>query len=196
MANSSFSIPWSLSCLSIPHLPMKQFVILGRRKPTSTHPEHTCPVYRMKLFAPNSVIARSRFWYYLAALKKVKKANGEIVSLHEVFEKNANFIKNFGFWIRYDSRSGTHNMYKEYRDVSLNGAVKKMYADLASRHRARRSSIQIVKTAVVKGSETRRANTQQFLNASIKFRLLHRIPRSSAKQYRSTFKATPPSTFF
>lgn len=61
---------------------MHQFLIVGRRKPTETHPES--PVYRMKIFAQNSVIARSRFWYYLGALKKVKKANGEIVEMHEV----------------------------------------------------------------------------------------------------------------
>jgi hypothetical protein len=42
----------------------------------------------MKIFAANTVIARSRFWYYLAALKKVKKANGEIVEIHEVSSKD------------------------------------------------------------------------------------------------------------
>lgn len=87
-------------------------------------------------------------------------------------------------------------MYKEYRDVTLTGAVKKMYADLASRHRARRSSIQIVKTAVVKAADTKRAYTQQFHTNDIKFRLLHRINRPSAKEFRSTFKATRPVTFF
>jgi len=173
---------------------MHQFLIVGRRKPTEKAPES--PVYRMKIFAANSVIARSRFWYYLAALKKVKKANGEIVEIHEIFEKNPNFVKNFGFWLRYDSRSGTHNMYKEYRDVTLTGAVKKMYADLSSRHRARRSSIQIVKTAVVKAADTKRAYTQQFHTNDIKFRLLHRINRPSAKTFRQTFKATRPTTFF
>jgi hypothetical protein len=38
----------------------------------------------MRIFAPNDVIAKSRFWYFLAKLKKVKKANGEIVSLNKV----------------------------------------------------------------------------------------------------------------
>ena len=37
-------------------------------------------------------------------------------------------MKNYGIWLRYDSRSGTHNMYKEYRDVSLDGAVQQMCA--------------------------------------------------------------------
>lgn len=38
----------------------------------------------MRIFAPNTVVAKSRFWYFLAKLRKVKKANGEIVSLNEV----------------------------------------------------------------------------------------------------------------
>lgn len=38
----------------------------------------------MRVFAPNDVVAKSRFWYFLAKLKKVKKANGEIVSLNLV----------------------------------------------------------------------------------------------------------------
>ena len=175
---------------------MHEYVIYGRRKPTDKFPESECPVYRMRLFAPDAVIARSRFWYYLSLLKKVKKANGEIVSVHELFERNPNHVKNFGFWIRYDSRSGTHNMYKEYREVTLTGAVKKMYADLASRHRARRSSIQIIRTAVVAAKDAKRPSTQQFHDAHIQFKLLHRVPRASSKLYRSTFKAQRPSTFF
>jgi hypothetical protein len=39
----------------------------------------------MRIFAPNDVVAKSRFWYFLAKLKKVKKANGEIVSLNKVW---------------------------------------------------------------------------------------------------------------
>jgi Ribosomal proteins 50S-L18Ae/60S-L20/60S-L18A len=38
----------------------------------------------MRIFAPNSVVAKSRFWYFLMKLRKVKKANGEIVTLNEV----------------------------------------------------------------------------------------------------------------
>jgi len=87
----------------------------------------------MKIFAPNSVVARPRFWYFLSQAHKLKKASGEIISVHQIFEKNPNHVKNFGMWLRYDSRSGTHNMYKEYRDTTLTGAVEKMYAELASR---------------------------------------------------------------
>lgn len=41
-------------------------------------------ISRMRIFAPNDVVAKSRFWYYLRQLKKVKKASGEIVALNVV----------------------------------------------------------------------------------------------------------------
>ena len=42
----------------------------------------------------------------------------------QVHEKNPSSVKNFGVWLRYDSRSGTHNMYREYRDTRVCGAVE------------------------------------------------------------------------
>jgi large subunit ribosomal protein L18Ae len=36
-------------------------------------------------------------------------------------------MQNFGIWLRYDSRSGTHNMYREYRDMTVNGAITQCY---------------------------------------------------------------------
>lgn len=105
----------------------------------------------MRIFAPNHVVAKSRFWYFVSQLKKMKKSSGEIVycgqvrpgapqygspwatpesgqhtllSLRpQVFEKSPLRVKNFGIWLRYDSRSGTHNMYREYRDLTTAGAV-------------------------------------------------------------------------
>jgi large subunit ribosomal protein L18Ae len=150
----------------------------------------------MKLFADNSVVARSRFWYYMSLMKKVKRANGEIVSVKEIFEKNANSIKNYGMWLRYDSRSGTHNMYKEYRDLTLTGAVAQMYEELAGRHRARKSCIQIVRTATIAAKDCRRIAVTQFHDSEIKFKLNHRLSRPSSKVYRKTFKAQAPGSFF
>ena len=50
--------------------------------PSSETPEPK--LYRMRLFAPNEVVAKSRFWYFLKKLRRVKKANGEILSVNEV----------------------------------------------------------------------------------------------------------------
>ncbi len=40
-------------------------------------------------------------------------------------------VQNFGIWLRYDSRSGTHNMYREYRDTSVNGAITQCYRSVS-----------------------------------------------------------------
>ena len=41
----------------------------------------------MRIFAPDHVVAKSRFWYFLRQLRKFKKTTGEIVSCELVQEK-------------------------------------------------------------------------------------------------------------
>eukprot|EP00741_Cyanophora_paradoxa_P002667 tig00000615_g2588.t1 len=171
-----------------------EYEIVGRRAPTEKEPNPK--LYRMKIFAKNDVVARSRFWYYLSQLHKLKKYKGQILSCKEIFEKKPDVIKNYGIWIRYNSRSGTHNMYKEYRETTLTNSISRMYAEMASRHRARFSSIQIIRTGVIPTSQCRRSNTLQFLTSKIKFPLPHKVVRPAQKKFVTTFKAKRPSTYF
>ena len=39
----------------------------------------------MRIFAPDDVVAKSKYWYFVAKLKKIKKSHGEVVSCREVF---------------------------------------------------------------------------------------------------------------
>ena len=112
----------------------------------------------------------------------------------QIFEKRPTTIKNFGIWVRYQSRTGYHNMYKEYRDLTLNGAVDQLYQEMGSRHRVRFPCIQIIKTATVPASACKRANTQQFLNSKIKFPLTHKLVRPPSRVLKTTFKASRPTT--
>merc|ERR1712170_168855 len=168
----------------------KEYRVIGRKLPTEEEPE--TPLYRMRIFAPDKVVAKSRFWYFLRQLRKFKKSTGEIVSVEEVKEQKPLKIKNFGIWLRYDSRSGTHNMYREYRDLTLTGAVTQMYRDMGARHRARAHSIQIIRCEPVAASKTRRPAVQQFHDSKIKFPLPSRIQKSGG----SMFKAKRPNTYF
>eukprot|EP00049_Salpingoeca_infusionum_P016910 m.351152 g.351152 ORF g.351152 m.351152 type:complete len:178 (-) comp16180_c0_seq1:103-636(-) len=170
---------------------LKQYEVIGRKLPTDTD---TCPpLYKMTIFAPNETTAKSRFWYFLSQLKKMKKSTGQIVNIKQVFEKRSGVIRNYGIWLRYDSRSGTHNMYREIRDVSLVGAVTTLYREMAARHRCRDRSIQIIRTDTVAAKDCKRPSTLQLLNSKIKFPLPHRIVPSMIK---SKFAAKRPSTFF
>jgi len=49
----------------------------------------------MRIFAPNDVVAKSRFWYFLGKLRKIKKANGEIISLNQVRGDEQRTVKDF-----------------------------------------------------------------------------------------------------
>merc|ERR1711890_23260 len=152
----------------------KEYSIIGRRIPSEKQPKP--PLYRMRIFAPDYVTAKSRYWYFLKQLKKLKKVNGEIVSLKRVLEKTPMKIKNFGVWLRYDSRSGTHNMYREYRDMG-------------SRHRARAHSIQIIRIEEVADDKCRRPHVQQFLKKNVRFPLPHRRYAENVPLY-TTHKPT------
>lgn len=48
-------------------------------------------------------------------------------------------------WLHYDSLTGTHKMYREYRDLMAAGAVTQCCRDMEAWHRARVHSIQIMK---------------------------------------------------
>lgn len=67
----------------------QQYMVVGRFVPNIKYGEAApmCKVYRMKLFAKNIVCARSRFWYFMGRLCRVKKANGQIISVNEVRER-------------------------------------------------------------------------------------------------------------
>lgn len=55
---------------------------MGRRLPNEK--EKNPQVYRMRIFASDRVSAKSRFWYFLKKLRKIKKTNGEIVYCSQV----------------------------------------------------------------------------------------------------------------
>ena len=167
---------------------MKEYQIVGRKLPSGSEP--TPQLYKMRIFASNEVVAKSRFWYFLRKLKKIKRSAGEVVALNEVLEKKPLKVKNFGVWLRYDSRSGTHNMYKEFREMSRADAVQACYTDMAARHRARFRSIHIIKVAELKASQVRRPYIQQLLDPKIKFPLPHRVVR----EFRPIFAAKRPNT--
>ena len=79
----------------------------------------------------------------------------------QLLEKHPLKVKNYGIWLRYDSRSGTHNMYKEYRDVTITSAVLQCYREMGGRHRARAHAIQ-VRDATPRAAPAKRVHTYTY----------------------------------
>eukprot|EP00351_Strombidinopsis_sp_SopsisLIS2011_P003084 CAMPEP_0116877080 /NCGR_PEP_ID=MMETSP0463-20121206/8914_1 /TAXON_ID=181622 /ORGANISM="Strombidinopsis sp, Strain SopsisLIS2011" /LENGTH=61 /DNA_ID=CAMNT_0004524111 /DNA_START=134 /DNA_END=315 /DNA_ORIENTATION=+ len=48
---------------------VKQFFVVGRALPSEKNPEPT--LYRMRVFARDAVLARSKFWYFMKRQHKV-----------------------------------------------------------------------------------------------------------------------------
>jgi large subunit ribosomal protein L18Ae len=61
---------------------LHEYQVIGRKLPTEN--DSVPKLYRMRIFAPNTQVAKSRFWYFLKQARKVKKASGEIVGVNEV----------------------------------------------------------------------------------------------------------------
>uniref|UniRef100_A0A6U5E9Q0 60S ribosomal protein L18a n=1 Tax=Corethron hystrix TaxID=216773 RepID=A0A6U5E9Q0_9STRA len=175
---------------------MNQFQVVGRKAATPENPNPEA--YRMIIFAPNVVIAKSKFWYFMHQFRKMKKTTGEILDVVQLQEKNSRIIKNYGIWLRYQSRSGTHNMYREFRDLTLTGAVSQLYDEMAGRHRCRPRSIQIIRTEVIKPGDLKRANPLQFAQ-KVSFPLVHRVASGKRNQKAlsdNTFTTVRPTTYF
>lgn len=161
--------------------------MVGRALATEEQPDPK--LYRMRVFARDSVLARSKFWYQMKRQHKVRKIQGEIISTSEIIEKKTGSIKNYGIVLRYLTRTGTVNMYKEYRDTTLCGAVSQMYMEMSGRHSASLDSIQIIRTSVLKNSEVKRAQTLQFANESIKFPKTNNLKRAPTKALKNRVTA-------
>ncbi|XP_051010548.1 60S ribosomal protein L18a-like [Acomys russatus] len=167
-----------------------EYKVVGSCLPTPKC--HRPPLYRMRIFAPNHVVAKSHFWYFMSQLKKMKKSYGEIVYCGQVFETSLLRVKNFGIWLRYDSCSGTH-MYREYWDLTTAGAVTQCYRDMGARYRARAHSFQIMKVEETAAGKCRWPAVKQFHDSKIKFPLPHRVLQC---QHKAHFTTKRPNTFF
>ena len=114
------------------------------------------------------------------------------MSVSEIFERKTNSIKNYGIVLKYLTRTGVINMYKEYRSTTLNNAVSQMYSEMAGRHSARADCIHIIKTVVQPDSKVLRDQTRQFLKAKLRFPKFTHTSRAPIAAQRSTFTASRP----
>ena len=52
-------------------LQVRQFYIVGRKLPSDAVPEPT--LYRIRIFARDEVLARSKFWYHMKRQHKIRR---------------------------------------------------------------------------------------------------------------------------
>ena len=171
---------------------VRQYLVVGRKLPSDKVPNP--PIFKLRVFARNNVLAKTKFWYFCRRQHKIRKAQGEVMAVSEIVERKVSSVRNYGLVIRYQSRTGTHNMYREYRDVSLNGAVAQMYTEMAGRHRAAEDSIHVLKTSVVKTPDLRRPKAITFAKC-MRYPKISTRPRAPTRSLDSLTKAARPNLF-
>ena len=84
-------------------------------------------------------------------------------------------------------------MYREYRELSKAEAVTALYREMASRHRVRARSLQVISVDEVASKDCKRKYVTAFHDSQIKFPLPHRVLKS---QFKNTFVAERPNTCY
>jgi len=153
-----------------PHL--KHYQVIGRESPSAETPNPVA--YKYEVFAPNFVVAKSRFWKIMKEKNKVKSTHGDVLSCKVVQDKKI-AARNYAVdLVYYSQQCGYTNMTKEFRDVSKSGAVSQAYNDLASRHRARFYNIEVLGVKSIPNHQVTRLSITQFHKPNLSFPLLHR----------------------
>ncbi|KAF8371542.1 hypothetical protein PRIPAC_77971, partial [Pristionchus pacificus] len=88
MVDADDPLHWSWVCGQWLNMPTRakgdvlhEYIVIRRKLPTEKEP--VTPIYKMQTFSSNAVIAKSRFWYFISMLRRLKKANGEILECKE-----------------------------------------------------------------------------------------------------------------
>ena len=171
----------------------RRFHVFGRRLPTDANPEPEVIVVRV--FAPNQAIAKSKFWKLNKRDHKLKKRDAEIVRVSEVFDGNNTVPRNYGVYLKYRSRTGFHNTFKEYRATSLKEAVNQMYDEMGGNYKCSSDRIQILQAHELTKDQLKVRNPKclQWVDTeNIKFPLWKRTARPTNTKYNTDFAANRP----
>ncbi|KAM0688431.1 hypothetical protein COBT_000303 [Conglomerata obtusa] len=153
--------------MSIPAL-YKEYRIFASKAPT---PNELAPqIFTSTIFAKNEISARSKMSHILNKKHKVKSTNTVFLKIEELSDENDEYvIKNYGIQYVYKSKTGVHNMYKEFRGLSRCDVVGMLYQDMAGRHKAKDNDIKIVEVKEVEKEELKRLNVIQFTKENVSF---------------------------
>ena len=174
----------------------RQFLVYGRALPTAS--EASPAVIVVRVTAPNAAVARSRFWKLNMLDHKLKRSRGEVLQVQEVHDRTSHVAKNFGVFLKYRSHTGVHNMFKEFRDVKLAGAVDQMYNELGGNYKASAERIEIVKTTELQKDDLKVRNPRclQWVDTeSITYPLWKRTARPTHAKFANTFSRKRPVVF-
>ena len=183
------------SCDPTLKMTMSRWLVYGRKLPTEENPNPE--VICTSVFGKNEVYAKSQFWKINREMHKLKRAAGEVQKVTKVEEKNTKTVKSYGIYFHYRDRTGFRNAFKEFRDVSLRGAMTQLVNEMAGREKIHRQSIQVIKTCVLGKNDIKKRDPRcaRFANScGLAFPHWNQRVRATDRSHRSKLAASRPVT--
>ena len=173
----------------------RTFLVFGRELPSEKQPEPK--VIAVRVLAPNAAVARSRFWKLNKREHKLKKSHGQLLGVQEVFPKNSTVPKNFGIFLKYQSHTGIQNMHKEFRDISLNGAIDQLYNEMGGNYGVSSERVSVIRCSELSTQQLsiRNPRCRQWSNPqTLKYAHWNRRCRATNPAFSKTFQHNRPVT--
>jgi large subunit ribosomal protein L18Ae len=168
------------------------FEVIGRTVPTDR--DRNPKIFKCKVYAPNEVVAKSRFFKYMKVNREANRAKKSTIQILRVQKRGQEYggrAKTFGFCLNYQSRTHRVGMYKEIRATTETEAVNKLLADMAGRHRTKNSAMKITACREVPKSKLRRLINKQLTNELVSFRYpFQTVPTEKTLKRKFTTQAS------
>lgn len=171
---------------------LKQYQVIARPLPTK---ECENPVaVSVQVFAPDEICAKSEFWNVSRRIARLKKNNGEVLSVRQVIEPEPHRAKTYGVWLTFKSIRSMHNIYKEYRDTTTEGAVTRLYQEMAGTHNVHPCGITIIKICEIKdAAQVKHHTIKQFMEPNLKYPIVEQPIRPAHVQDKKIFSHKRPT---
>jgi large subunit ribosomal protein L18Ae len=170
---------------------LKNFEVVARPLPTAAVPNPAA--IRVQVFAPDEVIAKSKFWTVARRIARLKKSHGEVLAVQQVIEPEPTRVKNYGIWLTFRSTRATHNIYKEYRDTTTEGAVLQLYQEMAGTHNVKSDAISIIRIAEIASDDVVHPTIKQFTHDGIKYPITKQLIRPAHPSQARLFSRKRPT---
>ena len=144
------------------HQMLKNYEVIARPNPTEAVPNP--PAIRVQVFANDEVVAKSKFWTVASRIARLKPAHGEVLAVKHVIEPEPTRVKSYGIWLTFNSARGTHNVYKEVRDTTTEGAVLRLYQEMAGTHNVHQHQISIIRISEIQPKDVKHRSVEQFVD--------------------------------
>lgn len=158
---------------------VKEFKVYGCKKPSEKEPQPQ--LFTATIFAPNSVVAQSKFFKIMTKQYKIKASNGLIAKIEEVEQDNDFVVKNYGIRFTYRTVTGLCNAYKEIRHINKTLAIESLYNEFGSKHKLNHHEFYIVEVKQLSDDEVTKSRVLSYVGKDVKFPIFFKESNTDAE---------------